>query len=120
RTMINDYDALNDRVTVLNQTAPVLNRNTYETALAATDRADNQRDTQIYSAYVSDVLTFYDRLNIMAGLRIDYFHDNINDYQQTAWSPKFGLVYQLVKEQVSVFANYQNGFKNVAPSTLSD
>ncbi|MGC4021115.1 MAG: TonB-dependent receptor [Cyclobacteriaceae bacterium] len=33
-------------------------------------------------------------------------------YQQTVWSPKFGLVYQPIPEQVSFFANYQNGFTN--------
>lgn len=41
RTMINDYDALNDQVTVLNQDAPVINVNTYQTALSQTNRAAN-------------------------------------------------------------------------------
>jgi iron complex outermembrane recepter protein len=38
-------------------------------------------------------------------------------YNQTAVSPKFGLVYQVVKDKVSLFANYMNGFSNVAPVT---
>ena len=36
-------------------------------------------------------------------------------YNQTALSPKFGLVYQPILDKVSVFANYMNGFVNVAP-----
>ncbi len=39
------------------------------------------------------------------------------NYNQTSVSPKFGLVYQVVKDKVGVFANYMNGFKNVAPVT---
>ena len=119
RTMVNDYDALTNKVTILNEDAPVLNINTYQTALASTNRAANHRDTQTFSAYVSDVVTFFDRLNVMASLRADRFHDRANDYQQTAFSPKFGIVYQIVKDQVSIFGNWQNGFKNVSPSTLA-
>ena len=120
RTMVNDYDALVKGVTVVNGTAPVLNINTYETALASATRADNHRDTQTYSAYVSDVVTFLDRINVMAGVRVDRYHDRANDYLQTAWSPKLGLVYQIIKKEISLFVNYQNGFKNVQPGTLAD
>ncbi|WP_335967095.1 TonB-dependent receptor [Galbibacter sp. PAP.153] len=129
RTMINDYDAYvnsldddptNDQFTVINQDSPVLNVSTYEAGLATTSRAANRRDTQTYSAYVSDVVTLYDRLNIMMGLRVDRFHDRANDYLQTAWSPKTGLVYHVIENQLSAFVNYQNGFRNVAPNTLSD
>ena len=77
-----------------------------------------------YSAYVSDVLNITDRLTAMASLRFDRY-DNKNSvnngikqsdgYQQNALSPKFGLVYQVVKNEVSLFANYMNGFSNNAP-----
>lgn len=127
RTMVNDYDAFattylkltTPQVTVLNKDAAALNTNIYETALSQTQRAANHRDTQTFSAYASDVVTFFDRLNVMASLRVDRFHDRFNNYQQTAFSPKFGVVYQLLKDQVSVFGNWQNGFKNVAPSSLA-
>ncbi|MFT4205397.1 MAG: TonB-dependent receptor [Chitinophagaceae bacterium] len=72
--------------------------------------------TNTYSAYISDVVNITDRLNVSAAVRVDHF--DINDkgsaekYNQTVFSPKFGAVYQLVKDQVSVFANYQNGFTN--------
>ncbi len=75
-----------------------------------------------YSTYISDVLNITDNLLVQAGLRLDYydFKGNYNDatgtyaggYTQTALSPKFGIVYQPVKDIVSLFANYQNGFTN--------
>src|SRR5690606_27400136 len=75
-----------------------------------------------YSAYVSDVLNITDRLLVSAGLRVDHF-DNRGSYQptsgtytgaynQTALSPKFGIVFQPVAERLSVFGNYQSGFAN--------
>lgn len=128
RTTVDDYDAFatthlnatNPFVTVLNGTAPVLNYNTYEYALSLQKRSANRRDTQTFSAYVSDVISYNDRLHAMISLRGDRFHDVANDYLQTSWSPKLGLVYQVVKDQLSIFGNYMNGFKNVAPSLLSD
>ncbi|OKS89416.1 TonB-dependent receptor [Mucilaginibacter polytrichastri] len=75
-----------------------------------------------YSSYVSDVLNITDRLIASAALRVDRFvFDGNKDantgvksgaYKQTAFSPKFGLIYQVVKDHVSLFSNYQNGFTN--------
>src|SRR3546814_20645754 len=62
----------------------------------------------------------------MVSLRLDHFNTkgdlttDEDDYKQTALSPKFGLVYQVLPERFSVFANYMNGFVNVAPATVSD
>jgi len=78
-----------------------------------------------YSAYISDVLNITPKLLAMASLRVDYF-DNLGSFNyltdtvtgkfsQTSVSPKFGLVYQIVQEKISVFGNYMNGFRNVAP-----
>ncbi|QJW91156.1 TonB-dependent receptor [Spirosoma taeanense] len=71
------------------------------------------------SAFVSDVLNLTDKLSILAALRVDHFNNKggtegaaVAGYQQTAFSPKFGLVYQPVKDKVSLFANYQNSFNN--------
>jgi len=83
--------------------------------------------TSVYSAYVSDVLNVTDRLLAMASLRVDRFVNgntiwsgvNQEDkFDQTALSPKFGLVYQVVKDQVSLFGNYMNGFSNNAPQVV--
>ncbi|RZK92614.1 MAG: TonB-dependent receptor, partial [Hymenobacter sp.] len=74
-------------------------------------------ETNTYSAFVSDVLNITERFNILAAVRLDRFANKGADdanagYNQTAASPKFGAVYQLVPEQLSVFANYQNSFAN--------
>jgi iron complex outermembrane receptor protein len=79
-----------------------------------------------YSAYVSDVLNVTDRLLVMGGVRADHYinkgvyypsRDSIaGNYNQTAFSPRFGAVYQVIKDKVSVFGNYMNGFNNVGGS----
>lgn len=88
--------------------------------------------TDVYSAYASNVLNITNKLLLMASLRVDHFRSKgtynhktdtaIGKYDQTSISPKLGIVYQVVKDRVSLFANYMNGFQNVAPVTqpLSD
>lgn len=77
-----------------------------------------------YSAYVSDVLNITDNFLALAAIRVDRFKNEgslyppatafSGAYNQTAFSPKFGLVYQPIKDVISLFANYQNGFKNTS------
>ena len=73
-----------------------------------------------YSAFVSDVLNLTDQLSVLAALRVDHFDNKggiyyspVPAYAQTAFSPKFGIVYQPVKDRVALFANYQNSFTNL-------
>lgn len=76
-----------------------------------------------YSAYIADAINVTDRLILSAALRFDHFdNQGIYDpatntttgaFSQNALSPKFGAVFQAVKDQVSLFGNYQNSFKNV-------
>lgn len=80
--------------------------------------------TNSYSAYVSDMFNITDNLMVLAALRLDHFNnrgaaDNITGtfvnpvpFDQTFLSPKFGIVYQPVKDKLSLFANYQNSFTN--------
>ncbi len=81
-------------------------------------------DQQTLSAYASDVISFTDRLSAMLSLRVDRFErkkvGNTEGYKQTALSPKLGLVYQVMKDKVSLFGNYMNGFQNLAPVTQPD
>ncbi|MFD2719130.1 TonB-dependent receptor domain-containing protein [Hymenobacter monticola] len=72
-----------------------------------------------YSAFASDVLSLTDQLSVLAAVRVDRYHNSggiyysaTEGYNQTAVSPKFGLVYQPVKDRVALFANYQNSFRN--------
>ena len=87
---------------------------------------NTEANQEIMSAYVSDVLNVTNKLSVMASLRLDYFdgktsqYDGIETEGQVALSPKFGAVYQIVENKVSVFGNYMNGFKNVAPTTVAD
>src|SRR5690606_30479028 len=76
--------------------------------------------TETFSAYIADVLDITGNLNIMAGVRLDYF-DNIGGlvgaiesekFDQMTVSPKFGIVYQPIKSVWSVFGSYQNSFTN--------
>ena len=81
---------------------------------------------KIFSAYFSDVLNITDRLSVMASLRFDNFgektstEDDDEAKDQVAFSPKFGAVYQIIENKISVFGNYMNGFKNITPQSIFD
>ncbi len=76
--------------------------------------------------YVSDAINITPNLLLLACVRADYFDspgeksDSEDNFDQFAFSPKFGLVYQPIIDKVSVFANYQNSFNNVAPTQVAD
>ncbi|WP_084639116.1 TonB-dependent receptor [Cellulophaga fucicola] len=96
-------------------------------SVLASQTANNiKSETSTYSAYVSDVLNITPALSAMASLRVDRFDNegdittDADDYAQTTLSPKFGVLYQPILDKLSVFANYQNGFTNVAPSLVGD
>lgn len=111
----------------LDDLAPNFLTQTSVDRLLANEAATNYNPQDAtYSAYASDVINFTPKLLAMASLRVDYFDtegdantDN-DDYTQTAFSPKFGLVYQPIQDKLSVFANYMNGFRNVAPTMNYD
>jgi iron complex outermembrane receptor protein len=73
-----------------------------------------------YSGYISNVLTPVEGLNVLASVRYESNQFNggnrgqtaVAAYSQSAWSPKFGLIYEIIKDQFSVFGNYQNSFKS--------
>lgn len=101
---------------------------------------------QVYSAYVSNVTNISDRLFVMLSARVNAFrqgslhqynpgqpevrdengkieqketkasYKEVAGYNQVNVSPKIGIVYQPIKDQVSVFANYMNSFRNIPPS----
>lgn len=90
----------------------------------------NSSNSYTYSAYVSNVLNITDQLMTMLSLRIDRFDNKgtlthrtnttAGAFAQTALSPKLGLIYQVVKDKVSLFGNYMNGFRNVNALTQPD
>lgn len=107
-----------------------LTRTSLEAALDTIPYSKSRSLQSTYSAYVSDVLNLTDNLNVMASLRVDNFVNggtyDINEdatsgkFNQTAFSPKLGLVYQIVPQRVSLFGNYMNGFSNNAPARQPD
>ncbi|MHA3786818.1 TonB-dependent siderophore receptor [Flavobacterium hauense] len=93
----------------------ILTQAATDAVLAGADVSPTRAKQEIFSAYASDVAYLTSSLSVMASLRIDHFkNDNGN---QTTLSPKFGAVYQILPEQLSVFANYMNGFVNTDPTT---
>jgi iron complex outermembrane recepter protein len=83
--------------------------------------------TSMYGAYISDAAYITDRLITLLSLRLDHyesdgqlnFNTNIRtgEFKQTSLSPKVGIVYQIIKNQLSAYANYMNGFSYTPPVT---
>ncbi|WP_348824167.1 TonB-dependent receptor [Flavobacterium aestuarii] len=118
RWTINSYDAsAGNPLTPINGNAPFINLEKYKQMVAAMPAPSviNNRDLRTTSAYVSDVINFTDKLIGMASVRWDHNENKISNYNQNAVSPKMGIIYQIIKDKVSVFGNYMNGFSNVAP-----
>ena len=124
-TNLGVYDRINLNTS---QVIPGLNSEKLSALIATSTSQTNTTNKQgSYSAYVSDVLSITDRLNAMLSLRVDRFENaapiangvkaGTGSYNQTAFSPKIGLTYQLVKDQLSLFGNYMNGFQNTGPVT---
>lgn len=74
-----------------------------------------------YSAYASDALHL-GPFTALLGVRWDRFDNRGSTdgtvpaegtYEQDAFSPKLGLVYQIVKDRLSLFSNYMSGYRNV-------
>jgi len=103
-----------------------INKAALDTMLANSSVGKSRTEQQVYSAYVSDVIDILPQLSAMVSLRLDHFVENgspttgDDDFEQTTLSPKFGLVYQPIKDNVSLFANYMNSFNNVAPVTVGN
>ncbi|WP_407485530.1 TonB-dependent receptor domain-containing protein [Elizabethkingia miricola] len=134
----NHFDRYHTNTKIFNFVHPSadfrVNRNTID-ALTATSavRKENNGDNT-YAAYVSDVFNITDQLMVMASLRVDRFQfKGVYDittgeikgglsnsgvqagpYGQTAFSPKLGIVYEVLKNKLSLFGNYMNGFNNVS------
>ncbi|NML68588.1 TonB-dependent siderophore receptor [Chryseobacterium sp. RP-3-3] len=85
----------------------------------------NTASSNIYGAYISDAVYITDRLVTLLSLRFDHYESkgqldlvkntNTGTFNQNALSPKLGLSYQIFKDRLSAYANYMNGFSNVAP-----
>ncbi|SEL99351.1 TonB-dependent receptor [Parapedobacter koreensis] len=119
------YDTVNLRRPIPNFSATALENLSAARGFVATNFVGNS-----WAAYASDVLNVTPELMVMASLRFDrYFTDGsynpatglyAGGYAQNSLSPKLGIVYQILPERLSLFANYLNGFQNMGPVTQPD
>ena len=102
-------------------------RASLDSVLANVDRSDSDINQNVLSGYISDVVNILPELSVMAGVRYDRFNykgdandpsDDEKEFTKSTFSPKFGIVYQPIVDQLSVFANYQNGFSYVNPERV--
>ncbi len=121
------YDSVFGGKTYENFDSGILSVEGMNAALANSAVSDYRTSQQTYSAYFLNVVAFEPiNLSAVVSLRYDYFSTKgdvsvtTDDYKQPALSPKFGLVYQPVKNKLALFANYMNGFSNVAPAQVGD
>jgi iron complex outermembrane receptor protein len=123
-TNVGVYDAVDLTTSAV---IPGINREKVDAIIATKPQSNTENKQGSYSAYASDVINVTDALMAMLSLRVDRFENaapvaegikaSTGAYNQTAFSPKLGLVYQVLKDQISIFGNYMNGFQNVAPVT---
>lgn len=84
----------------------------------------NNSTLENYSGYISNIFNIADNLLINAAVRYDVYAIKSENAFETSkktlenWSPKFGIVFQPIKDQISIFVNYQNGFQR--PQQVSD
>lgn len=107
RTMANFYDIVNK-----NDIAPMINIDKVNTLLAAQTPQSFDMSTKTYGAYISDVFSISDQLHLNAGLRYEQYKDVQKDFSESNFSPKFGLVYEVIKDEISLYGNYLNTYKN--------
>lgn len=86
--------------------------NAYATRTGGVSSSVYNQHSSVFSGYANNITNLTDYLIVSAGLRVDRFENLQSDKIQTKLSPKFGLIFMPVKDQVSLFANYQNGFTN--------
>lgn len=120
-----NYDVVNINQPVKELNADQIDDLSYQKGFSAT-----RTRSRSYAVYASDVLNITPSLIAMLSLRADRFTTEgtytvatgkyAGDYSQNSLSPKLGIVYQVWKDKVSLFANYMNGFVNLAPLVQPD
>ncbi|MBS7254982.1 TonB-dependent receptor [Flavobacterium branchiicola] len=122
---VNDsvFKIFNPKNYITNGDSGKLSKAGVDALLAGENANHNKTKQEVYSAYVSNVLNITPALSAMASLRVDRFMNSgdvtisEDNFNQTSFSPKFGIVYQPIIDKVSIFANYMDGFTNTAPKS---
>lgn len=120
-----NFDTISIHKTVADMSAAKLEQLSATKGFTASSTSSNT-----YSIYASDVLDITPSLMAMLSLRADRYTTEgtlspstgvyTGSYNQNSLSPKFGLVYQIIRERLSLFGNYMNGFVNLGPVTQPD
>lgn len=100
---------------------PALNYQRYLSSIAGAD-PDYQGifNTWTAAAYISTITNLTDNLLVMASLRYSHYNGPDNELKQGSFSPKLGIVYQVVPQTISLFANYMNGYLNNYPGVTKE
>ncbi|MGV8137805.1 MAG: TonB-dependent siderophore receptor [Mangrovibacterium sp.] len=116
------YNTLYGGKKVSNYDNGVLSRQVMDTLLAHAGVSSDNTKQKVFGVYVSDVVNFTPALAVMASLRVDRFEGDPqdDDDDQTALSPKLGMTWQPVLNKLTLFANYMDGFSNVAARQVSE
>ncbi|MFD1016622.1 TonB-dependent receptor domain-containing protein [Winogradskyella rapida] len=108
---------------------PAINEENLSAALSGLGYLNSDISQNVFGAYVSDVINILPSLSVMASVRYDQFDyqgdrntagDDDQEYTESTFSPKFGIVYQPILDELSLFANYQNGFSYLNPQYITD
>ena len=106
---------------------PEISAANLNTLLAGIGNSNIETKQNVLGVYVSNVVKIVPKLSAMASVRFDRFkyegdvNDPSDDYQtfdESTWSPKFGIVYQPILNKISIFGNYQNSFSYVNPEQV--
>ena len=106
---------------------PAINANNLNAALSGLGNVDTNTKQNVFGAYISDIVNILPNLSVMASVRYDRFEyrgdindpsDDHQEYQESTFSPKFGVVFQPILNELSVFGNYQNSFSYVNPELV--
>ena len=98
-----------------------------DAALNGLGNINTDTNQSVLGAYASNIINITPKLSVMASLRYDRFKyegdannasDDLQEYTKSTLSPKFGVVFKPILNEMSVFANYQNGFSYVNPEIL--
>lgn len=140
----NDFDRITINTSTFDFTNPPANSGATKQIVDTMAEAGNgtlrkeKNSDNTYAAYVSDVFNFSEKLSLMASLRVDRYEylgvyniatgvtagglgangTSAGPYNQTSFSQKMGVVYELSKDHLSLFSNYINGFLNKSGQAL--
>lgn len=119
-----DHDQYKNTAIAYTYTNPAINnKNVYDTIniydlslheqrtdIPSLPSVSTRNPTSRVGIYAQDLISIFEKIKVLAGIRYSYLETGLRDktYDE-AWSPRFGVVYQPMKE-MSVFASYANSF----------